>query len=238
MANAVGVGKVDASLETSGAGDSLSIALGPLIDASNPAWILTVVAVTASDEHVFVGSVWVAPRRKTEPSAIRIVAGAWCPGVSRWEVTADAQSDRATAGVRIALAAGREPTTIVAPQSACVWSVQTDGLDLPGAPALTVSSAASVLAVSTAPCWLIEAYGTNVTGSAAYVQLHDSASPVLGDHAKDETIAQPGASWIFPIITRRYFDALSIVLSSTPDTYTPVPASASRLSSVIRPIRS
>jgi len=215
--------RISATLEAkAGTGDALAIALAPLEEGGTAFWTITVDAETEGDDLIRVGSIVVPPREPTEVRSPRVVAGAYFPGVKRWHVDAVATGKAVNVlGSVLALSAGNRPTSNVAPSCAWVWSVTSDGLDLPCAPAVFASGLADQITMAVRPVWLVGAHGTNPSAGTLYAGVYNYAAPLVGGETpEDEVIAPAGSSWELPIATPfRLGTGLTIALSTTPGAF-------------------
>ena len=233
--------RVSATLEAKeGIGDSLAIALSPIDDGGFAFWAITVDAETEGDDLIRVGSIVVPPKAPTEVRGPRAVAGAYFPGVKRWHVEAIAHGKPGpfVYGTTIALSGGRERTTIAAPSCVGVWSITSDGEDVPCAPALLrgVWDIQSTFAAS--PAWLVGAHGSNPSGIVLFAQVHDSDVALVGGEVPaDEVLATPASPWVLPAPSpRRLTKGLTLALSTTPGTFTAA-ATTGQLAAAFRYIR-
>lgn len=185
-------------------GDTLAIAVR-IVDEPDDVpdtWRLQVDATVAGNLRVRVGEVAVTPSASlVAGSILRVVAGAYCPGVKRWHVRAvcdrEAGPHVATSGVAVVelfASCDRAPDAV---HRTWVWTIDADGADLldqRADPQRPIVYGASLIVASR--MLFASAWGTNEGVARRWVMLFDAAAvPTNGSVPLESAGADPGGPW-------------------------------------------
>lgn len=215
------VGSADLVLEArehAPIGDTLAIAWRSLdVGAPVDRWSFQCEADVVGGLRIRVGEVSIVPAAAlVSPRVLRVVAGAYCPGVVRWYVRARCSRLVALAAIELVASVSVAPAI---GRRAWAWSVAADGADLldqRADPQVPITYADALVVVGRA--LFASAWGTNEGASRRWVQLFDSAVvPADGTAPLESAGADPGASWrIIAEETLPLRSGLALVASSTP----------------------